>query len=229
MTKSVLVAHRNATVRDRFASALTEAGQRVLRAATLAEVEQVVEREAAHLSLALLDVALSRPLVQGRDAGGGPGPTLAAFASTVESAAQARALAAAGVGAWVNDHSAPHQVVASLAPLLFHDSFNRRASPRVPVVMAVSCDVAGAVSSATALNLGRGGLALRPLAPIPVGTVMGVRFHLPAIGRDLTVDVRVCWTDARRGLGAQFERIGEDNQRALDAFVESHLPAAERG
>lgn len=225
MTKTVLVAHRNADVRERFATALVEAGQRVLIAGSPGEVARLADAQ-PEWSLVLIDAAVAGPLLERGT--GEAAPAMAVFAGTVDSAAQARLLAAAGVRAWVNDHSAPHQVIASLAPLLFHDSFNRRAGPRVPVAFAVSCDVGGTVSSATALNLGHGGIALRPLTTIPVGTVMAIRFHAPVIGRDITAEVRVCWTDARLGLGAQFERISEQGQRAVDALVESQLSALER-
>jgi hypothetical protein len=225
MTKTVLVAHRNAVIRERFCTALAQAGQRVVTAGSVDEVRQAVAGDAGEIVLALLDAGLAEPVFESRPAGA---RTLAAFASTVGSAAQARSLVAAGVGAWVNDHGATPQIVSSLAPWLFRDSFNRRAGPRVPVALAVSCEMGPTVCSATALNLGHGGLALRPLIAIPVGTSIAIRFHLPAAATEIRAEVRVCWTDARLGIGAQFEGIGEEAQRAVDAFVDCQLPAAER-
>jgi hypothetical protein len=152
-----------------------------------------------------------------------PRTTVVVFGSTVSDAAQVRQLAAAGVHAYVNDFSSPQQILASLAPYLFHDNFNRRASPRVAVAMGVSCAANGVVSSATALNIGRAGIALRTLVPIPGGTVMTLRFRLPAVAHDIEVDARVCWTDTQLGLGAQFERVSAKDQSALDAYVDSRL------
>lgn len=218
--KTVVVAHQAPGVRERFAGALDLAGHRVVCVSGGEQLREALAREEAKVALVLLDATLATPL---------PGEVVTAapvvvFAGTVKDAAEARAWAAAGVRGWVNEHSAPHQVLASLAPLLFRDSFDRRAAPRVPVAMSVSCTAGGVVSSATALNIGGLGLALRPLAPVPVGEAMRVRFRLPAVERDVEVEARVCWTDVRYGLGVAFERISEADHAAVEAFVERHLP-----
>jgi hypothetical protein len=216
--KTVVVAHRTPAVRERFAAALDTAGHRVVGVGDEAALRDALAREAATVALVLLDATL---------AGTGEMPMAApvvVFAGTVADAAQARAWAAAGVGGWVNEHSAPHQVLASLAPLFFRESFDRRVGPRVPVAMSVSCSVGGVVSSATALNIGAGGLGLRPLAPLASGALVRVRFRLPAVSQDIDVDARVCWTDLRYGVGVQFEQIGEGEHCGVEAFVERHLP-----
>jgi hypothetical protein len=219
--KTVVVAHRVPGVRERFASALETAGHRVVCVGDEPGLADALARETG-LALALVDATL---VAHGPEAMAAAAPTVV-FAGSVADAAAARAWARAGARGWVNEHSAPHQVLSSLAPLLFRDSFDRRASPRVPVAMPVSCTAGSAVSSATALNVGAGGLALRPLTAVPVGEVVRLRFRLPALARDIDVEARVCWSDLRYGIGVQVERISEQDGAALEAFVERHLPGA---
>ena len=220
--KTVLVAHRTPAVRERFVAALADAGHAAVAVASADEVLRAAETSGA-ADLVLVDAGLPHDMVAalaGLTGSGDHRPTVVVFGSTVSGADQVRTLAQAGVRAYVNDFAAPAQIVGSLAPFLFHDNFNRRASPRVAVAMGVSCRVNGAVSAATALNIGRGGIALRVLAPVAVGTTMRLRFRVPPAARDLDVEARVCWTDANLGLGAQFEHVAADDQALIDAFVD---------
>ncbi len=218
--KTVVVAHRTEAVRERFAGALASAGHHVVTAEDARALAEALGRAGDHVALLLIDATLA------------PGTAadvtvpVVVFAGSVTDAAQARAWAARGVRGWVNELSAPHAVLSSLAPLLFRDSFDRRACPRVPVAMTVACRAGGVVSSATALNIGAGGLALRPLLPVPAGETLHLRFRLPAVAHDIEAEGRVCWTDLRFGIGVAFERISDEDQAAVASYVERHLPAS---
>jgi CheY-like chemotaxis protein len=227
--KVVIVAHRNQAVRERFVAALHDAGHRAAGVETASETRAALDAAGGLADLALVDASLPHDVVAALASVSGPAdrrPAIVVFGSTVAGASQARALAAAGVRAYVNDFTAPALIVSSLAPHLFHDNFNRRASPRVAISIGVSCRVGSVVSAATTLNIGRGGMALRVLTQMPAGTNLTLRFRLPAIARDIEADARVCWTDAQLGLGAQFERIAPEDQAAIDAFVEQHAGSA---
>jgi CheY-like chemotaxis protein len=228
--KNVLVAHHTAAVRERFVATLVESGHDATGAPTAIDLARLLRVEGRPFDLALLDASFRTQAVDDMLAGarGAQRPTVIVFGSTVADAAGVRALAAAGVAAYINDFCSPQQILANLAPYLFHDNFNRRASPRVPVTIGVSCRVGTQVSAATALTIGRGGIALRTLAPVPAGTSLTLRFRLPAVAHDLDVDARVCWTDPHLGLGAQFERISAGDQQALDAYIERSLADHER-
>jgi CheY-like chemotaxis protein len=218
-------------VRDRFVRTLADAGHDTTAVSSGADLPAALLALDDRSDLALLDAGIAPEPIAGllaRAGGARQCPTVVVFGSTVTGAAQVRALAAAGVSAYINDFSSPQQILSNLAPYLFHDNFNRRASPRVPVAMGVSCRVGTQVSAATALNIGRGGLALRTLTPVPAGSSIALRFRLPGVAHDLDVDARVCWTDPHMGLGAQFERISPGDQQALDAYVERHLADRER-
>jgi hypothetical protein len=222
--KAVLVAHRQAAVRDRFAAALAGAGHRVTQAASAAALREALQAHDEPMALALVDADLLEEAgVAALTAAGVP---FAMFAGTVGTAAGARRWAEAGARAWINDHSAPHQIVPSLAPVLYRDNFDRRTTPRVPVALPVSCRLEGGVTPATAVNIGGGGLGLRPLTPVPAGTALVVGFRLPSAAREIQVAARVVWTDVRAGIGVQFERVNAADQQAIDAFVEEHLGGA---
>ena len=128
--------------------------------------------------------------------------------------AGARSSRRAGVHAYVNDFSTPQQILSSLAPYLFHDNFNRRASPRVAVAMGVSCRV-GQQRRRVAdgpQHRARRDRAAHARARAQRDASMTLRFRLPAVAHDLEVDARVCWTDPHLGLGAQFERVSTEDQ-----------------
>jgi uncharacterized protein (TIGR02266 family) len=145
------------------------------------------------------------------------------FSGTISDAGDVRALAALGIAGYVNEYSAPQHIVPSLAPHLFPDKFDRRNSPRVSVAVAVALRVGSQISSALTLNLGKGGLGIRTMTPLPRGTVAQLRFRLPGALHDMHAEARVCWADRHIGMGLQFERLSGADQAAIDDFVDRHF------
>jgi uncharacterized protein (TIGR02266 family) len=139
----------------------------------------------------------------------------------VTSASQVVALAGLGVTAFISEHAAPAQILPALAPHLFPDNFNRRAGGRVPVAMPASFQAGATIAAARTHDLGRGGVAIRTLEPLPLGTVLELTFRLPGSTRDITAAGRVAWSDRRVGMGVQFERLSAEAQQLLGAFVEN--------
>src|SRR4030095_2652150 len=108
---------------------------------------------------------------------------LVVFAGTVGSADQARALLALNVGRHVHEHAATPPILPSLAPHPFPDNFNRRASSRVTLGIPVSYRAGQTIAGALTLNIGKGGLAIRTLSPLPPETRVDVQFRLTGQGR----------------------------------------------
>jgi hypothetical protein len=50
-----------------------------------------------------------------------------------------------------------------------------------------------------------------------------VRFRLPGTKKEIETDARIAWIDRRLGMGLDFTRIAEGDQRALDEFIRSHF------
>jgi uncharacterized protein (TIGR02266 family) len=83
----------------------------------------------------------------------------------------------------------------------------------------VSLQAGGVISGARTQDLGRGGLAIRTMDPLPLGTLVELTLRLPGTSRDVTAAGRVAWSDRRVGMGLQFERLTAEAQQLLSAFV----------
>jgi uncharacterized protein (TIGR02266 family) len=223
----VLVAHHLAEVRDRFAAAIADARHACVGVQSEAEARAAAVDQTRRPHLALIDVGLADdPVGFARDVRQGgetPLPTLV-FAGSVTSAALVPALAPLGIG-YINDFAAPPQIVPALVPYLFPDSFNRRASTRVAVGLPVSYRVGQTTAGAVTLDVGHGGLAIRTIAPLTRGTPLRVRLRLPGSPADVEAAGRVVWSDPKVGMGVQFENVSQEDQRAIDEFVEGSADA----
>ena len=92
------------------------------------------------------------------------------FSGSVASVEEVRELAALGVAGYLNEYSAVEHILPSIAPHLFPETFNRRANPRVVMGIPVSYRVGKTIAAALALNLSRGGIAIRTSKPPVRGT-----------------------------------------------------------
>jgi uncharacterized protein (TIGR02266 family) len=217
--KIILIAHRDATVRDRFAAALADARHTFVTAAT-AETANAAARDAAHpISLAVVDIGLTDDgLAWIRGLRGDLTWPVLVFAGTVRSVADARALLAIPVAGYINEHAPAAQILPALAPYLFPASFDRRLTPRVPLGVPVSYKSGQTIATAVTLNLGRGGLAVRTLSPLSPGVPVELKFRLPGKS-EIEVRGRVVWSDRKAGMGVQFEKMSPADQRAIDALT----------
>src|SRR6266496_1888662 len=77
--------------------------------------------------------------------------------------------------------------------------------------------------AALALNLSRGGIAIRTTSPLEAGAKIKVRFRMPGSKRDIDVEGSVAWSDRRVGMGVHFERVEPASQALVDNFVDAHF------
>jgi uncharacterized protein (TIGR02266 family) len=220
--KTILIAHRHADVRDRFAAALADARHGYVTADSEAAARDAIGGTPA-ISLVLIDLGLAQDAVaflrQLRERAGRL-PPLLVFAGTVESADQARALLALNVAGYINEHAATPQILPALAPHLFPHNFDRRASPRVSLGIPLSYRAGQTIASALTLNIGKGGLAVRTMSPLAADTAVALKFRLPGHADEIDVDGRVAWSDSHVGMGIRFERVDSADQTAIDTFVD---------
>jgi uncharacterized protein (TIGR02266 family) len=226
-SKTVLVADDTAFVRDRFRTALENAGHRAVAVNTAAELLAKVRAELAGIDLVVLDLRLPHApgvdLVRTiRKLDGGRLPILV-FSGTIASADEVRELAALGVAGYVNEYSAVQHILPSLAPHLFPDNFNRRGSPRVVLGIPIQYRFGNTIAAALTLNLSRGGIAIRTTSPLEAASKIRVRFRMPGSKRDIDAEGRVAWSDRRVGMGIQFERVDPGHQSLIDNFVDAHF------
>lgn len=226
-TKTVVIADDTAFVRDRFKTALEQAGHRVIAVKSAAELLARVRADLARIDLLVVDLRLPHQVgvelvrnIRKIDEGRLP---ILVFSGTISSAEEVRELAALGVAGYVNEYSNVQHILPSLAPHLFPDSFNRRGSPRVVLGIPINYRFGNTIAAALTLNLSRGGIAIRTTSPLEAGTRARLRFRLPGSRRELDADARVAWSDRRVGMGLQFERVDPADQTAIDQFVDAHF------
>jgi uncharacterized protein (TIGR02266 family) len=222
--RTILIAHRSADVRDRFATALADARHAYVLVDSAATVEAALADPTIPVNLVLLDLGLDAdgPALVGRlRQRHGPTVSIVVFAGTLTSASAVPALTTLGVG-YVNEHAATAQILPALAPHLFPDNFNRRGSVRIPLGVPVTYRAGPTLMGAVTLDLGRGGLAIRTMTPLPRGTALQVRFKLPGAAHEIDITARVAWSSRKTGMGVQYEKVSSNDQRAIDAFVDAH-------
>jgi len=226
-TKTVVIADDTAFVRDRFKAALQTAGHRTVAVRSAAELLARVRADLSSIDLVVLNLRLPHAagvdLVRGiRKLDSGRLP-IVVFSGTIANADEVRELSTLGIAGYVNEYSAAHHILPSLAPHLFPDNFNRRASPRVVVALPVAYRFGDTIATALSLNISKGGIGVRTMSPLEAGSRVRTRFRLPGTKRDIDADARVLWSDRRVGMGLQFEKVGPADQAALDDFVDSQF------
>ena len=226
-TKTVVVADDTAFVRDRFRTAIEQAGHKAIIAKTAAELLAKVRADLDTIDLVIVDLRLPHApgvdLIRSiRKLDDGRLPVLI-FSGTIASADEVRDLAALGVAGYVNEYSAVQHILPSLAPHLFPDNFNRRGSPRVVLGIPIAYRYGNTIAAALTLNLSRGGIAIRTTSPLENGAKVRIRFRLPGSKKDIDAEGRVAWSDRRHGMGLQFETVDAPDQTAVDEFVDAHF------
>src|SRR3954467_15903789 len=226
-TKTVVIADDTAFVRDRFRSAIENAGHKAILVKSAAELLARVRADLAQIDLIVVDLRL--PHVPGvdlvrsiRKLDDGRLPVLI-FSGTIANADEVRELAALGVAGYVNEYSAVQHILPSLARHLFPDNFNRRSSPRVMLGIPIQYRFGNTIAAALTLNLSHGGIAIRPTSPLEGGAKIKVRFRMPGSKKDIDAEGRVAWSDRRVGMGIQFEIVDAPNQSIIDNFVDAHF------
>src|SRR5213078_3817838 len=194
-TKTVVVADDTAFVRDRFRTAVENAGHKAIIVKSAAELLARIRADLDQIDLIVVDLRLPhasgvdlirsiRKLDEGRL------PVLI-FSGTIASADEVRELAALGVAGYVNEYSAVQHILPSLAPHLFPDNFNRRGSPRVVLGIPIQYRFGNTIAAALTLNLSHGGIAIRTTSPLENGAKIKVRFRMPGSKKDVDAEGRV--------------------------------------
>jgi len=226
-TKTVVIADDTAFVRDRFRTAVENAGHKAIVVKSAAELLARVRADLDHINLIVVDLRLPHApgvdLVRAiRKLDDGRLPVLI-FSGTIANADEVKELAALGVAGYVNEYSAVQHILPSLAPHLFPDNFNRRSSPRVVLGIPIQYRFGNTIAAALTLNLSHGGIAIRTTSPLEGGAKIKVRFRMPGSKKDIDAEGRVAWSDRRVGMGIQFETVDAPNQSIIDNFVDAHF------
>jgi uncharacterized protein (TIGR02266 family) len=225
--KTVLVADDTAFVRDRFQTALGNAGHRTITVRTGGDLLAQVREAPGSIDLIVLDLRLPHgrglEMIKALRRIDGLQAPIVVFSGTIANADEVRELAALGVAGYINEYTSVQHIVRALAPHLFPDQDNRRASPRVVLGIPISYRFGNTIAAALTLNISTGGLAVRTTSPLEPGTELKVRFRLPGSKDDVEAAARVAWVDRRVGMGLQFTSVAPSHQTTIDTFVEGHF------
>ena len=220
--KTVLLAVSDPQVNERFSVALHGAGHRSVPVRTRDEMTQQLETASTAVDLLVLDLRLGADGVEAARTARtvSPDTPIVVLSGSVGSAADVRELAGLGIDSYVNDHCAIPLILPALAPRLFPDSFDRRTSTRVTLNLPVAYRFGDTIATAPTLNLSKGGLGVRTITPLDVGTTVRVQFRLPASQGDIEANSRVIWSNQRAGMGLQFEDVRTPGQSVVDEFID---------
>ena len=177
-------------MRDRFRTAIEQAGHKAIAVKSAAELLARVRADLDQIDLIVVDLRLPHApgvdLIRSiRKLDDGRLPVLI-FSGTIANADEVRELAALGVAGYVNEYSAVQHILPSLAPHLFPDNFNRRSSPRVVLGIPIQYRFGNTIAAALTLNLSHGGIAIRTTSPLDGGAKIKVRFRMPGSKRTST-------------------------------------------
>ncbi len=102
-----------------------------------------------------------------------------------------------------------------------------RATPRAPVKMRVQVLDASRERPYTCINLSEGGLYIRTAAPLPVGTMLNLRFTLPLDKEPIDASAVVVRGaplgsegDAEPGMGLSFTALPDRDRQKIRNFVQ---------
>ena len=221
-TKTILIAHRSVAVRDRFAAALADARHAFVSVGTEAEARAAALAPASPINLVLVDLGLADDgAAFVRDVRQRPDRVVpvVVFSGSLPSSALVPALAAMNV-AYINEHASTPQILPALAPHLFPDNFNRRASLRIALGVPVSYQAGQTIAGAVTLDVSKGGVAIRTMNPLTKGTAVLVKFRLPGTPSEIAAQGHIAWSDRKTGMGVQFEKVSLIDQRMLERWVD---------
>jgi len=226
--RHVAVANSSRDVYDRFSSILKDAGHQTASLTNSSQLFEHLTSSVSPIHLLLLDLRMLDSTGHDRvqsilRLNDGRFPILI-FSGSISNADEIVHLTKLGVRGFLNEHSAAHQILPSLAPYLFPNNFDRRTSSRIELGVPVTYRFDNNIATTQMLNLGKGGLAVRTINPLPVGSRIRVQFGLPSMQRDIQISsARVVWSNVRMGMGIQFEQADFPEQSALDEFVDRRI------
>lgn len=231
-TRNVLVADDTAFVRDRFRTALEDAGHRAITVRTGQELLQKVRTEPDDVDLVIVDLRLPGSngvgLIRKLRKLNPSHPPIVVFSGTIADAGEVRALGTLGIAGYLNEYIAVQHIMPALRSYLSEEGHTPRRWPRAVLAIPIAYRVANTIATAVTLNLSAGGIAIRTASPLEAGTIARLRFGVPG-ACDVETEARVVWGDRSLGMGLEFTDLDEDTRTAIARFVENHFFSYRKG
>ena len=222
--KTILIATNSIDTLKRFSEAFRKGGHQSLEANNEQNLLATLSNQSETLDLFLLDIRVSHNFAEiiKKAQQTAPNSTLAVFSGSVGNPDEIKTLAELGITSYINEHMPEEEVLQCLTPLLFPKSFDRRTSNRVTLSIPCALEIESTIVSGQILNIGKGGLAVRTMEPILIGSRITIVFRLPNHDREINSVSRVAWSNRQSVQGLQFEEIQTSDQAIIDEFVDSN-------
>ncbi len=225
--KTVLIFHESSDVQERFCDALKEAGHEAVCVTTRSAFFECTQKKNGTIDLLLLNLKLIKSPEEKIDQSiksiGTGVLSIVVFSGSLSNAQEIRELADFGITNYINEHSSVQQILPSLTPHLFPDSFDRRTSTRVVLNIPITYKCKNTIAMAVTLNISKGGLGIRTITPLKIGSKVKVRFRLPGYTSEIEATSRTAWSDKQVGMGLQFEQVHSINQSFIDEFIDQQV------
>lgn len=225
--KTVLIFHGSSDVQDRFCDALEEAGHKAVCVNTRSALLECIQKKIGTIDLLLLNLSLikspSETIHQSIKRIGADRLSILVFSGSLSNAHEIQELADFGITNFINEHSSIQQILPSLTPHLFPNSFDRRTSTRVVLNIPVTYKSENTIATAVTLNISKGGLGIRTISPLTIGSKVKVRFRLTGYTSEIEATSRTAWSDKQVGMGLQFEQVDSINQSVIDEFIDQQV------
>jgi len=102
---------------------------------------------------------------------------------------------------------------------------DKRKQRRIPVDLWIECERAGELYFQRASNLSVGGAYFTQTIPLPVGTVVDLKFALPADPVEIHCKGEIV-TAKELGMGVQFIAIKEADRLRIEELIDKAMPGS---
>ncbi len=220
--KTILIATKSTETLKRFSEAFRKGGHKSFEVNNEKQFLAALNNHPQIFDLIIFDIRIGNKFsaIVKKIQETAQNSTLAILSGSVKNPDEIKTLASLGITDYVNEHIPEEEVLQCFNPLLFPKSFDRRTSARVTLSIPCAIEVENAIISGQVLNLGKGGLALRTMEPIAVGTRITIVFRLPNQDREIKSLARIAWSNRQSLQGLQFEEIKTGDQTAIDEFID---------
>ncbi len=104
-----------------------------------------------------------------------------------------------------------------------------RKSDRVPIILEVNCKTEMHFLNAKTKNVSVGGMFIPTLYPLPEGTEINLRFSIPEVSIEFSVDAQIVWSisyeecqnEFESGMGIKLINLDKEKSRILENYLES--------
>lgn len=97
---------------------------------------------------------------------------------------------------------------------------DKRRDKRVPLVQEVECEGEFGTLRKPLADISAGGMFIQVFNPLPLGTVMKVKFSLPNFAEAMMATTKVVYAQEKMGMGVRFLDLKPEDKKKVQQFVD---------